>query len=47
MFITIWSGIRMRMSAAAAEYGKTLDFAHSAAELASILNTLNSSARET
>src|SRR5258708_38016334 len=29
--------LRSRMSCAAAEYGKTLDFAHSAAELASIL----------
>ena len=33
--------LRARMSVAAAEYGKTLDFAHSAAELASILGTLN------
>lgn len=39
--------LRARMSAAAAEYGKTLDFAHRADELASILNTLNSSARGT
>ncbi len=39
--------LRARMSVAAAEYGKTLDFAHSAAELASILCTLNSSARGT
>ena len=36
--------LRSRMSAAAAEYGKTLDFAHSAAELASILSTLNNNA---
>ena len=33
--------LRSRMSASAAEYGKTLDFAHSAAVLASILNTLS------
>jgi glycosyltransferase involved in cell wall biosynthesis len=39
--------LRARMSAAAAEYGKTLDFTHSAAELASILCTLKSSARGT
>ena len=39
--------MRSRMSSAAAEYGKTLDFAHSAAELAAILCKLKSSARGT
>jgi len=39
--------LRARMSAAAREYGSKLDFAHSAAELASILCTLNNKARGT
>ena len=39
--------LRARMAAAAAEYGRRFDFTYPAAELASILCTLNSSARGT